>query len=65
MRTDLMASLTGQFDREIDRGVQRVQESIAPYTRFVRSERERLTEIREELSAVGRQLASLQDRIRA
>lgn len=65
MRTDLMASLTGQFDREVDRGVQRVQEAIAPYTRFVRSERERLTEIREDLSVVGRQLASLQDRIQS
>ncbi len=63
MRTDLMASLTGQFDREIDRGVQRVQDSIAPYTRFVRAERERLTAVQEEFAGLERQFAGLQDRI--
>ncbi len=63
MRVDLMASLTGQFDREIDRGVQRVQESIAPYTRFVRGERERMTAVRDELAGLDRQLAALADRI--
>ncbi len=47
LRERLMAALTEQFDRELDRSVQRVQEAIAPYTRFVRAERQRLTEMRE------------------
>ena len=31
-----------QFDAELERSLQRIREAIAPYTRFVRSERERL-----------------------
>ena len=43
MREQLMGALTGQFDREVERSAQKVQEAVGPYTRFVRAERERLT----------------------
>ena len=42
MREQLMGALTGQFDREVERSAQQVQEAVGPYTRFVRAERERL-----------------------
>jgi len=42
LRRELMAALTTHFDREAERGQKRLAETIAPYTRFVRSESERL-----------------------
>ncbi len=51
VRGQLMSSLRQQFETETERSVSRIQEAIAPYTRFVRSERDRLTEARD---AVGR-----------
>jgi small GTP-binding protein len=52
MRTRLMKALTGQFDEELDKSLQRIKEAISPYTRFVRSERERLTGVRDELRRI-------------
>jgi len=60
MRGKLMGSLTGQFDREVERSAQKVQESVGPYTRFVRAERERLTTTREELRRIRTELERLQ-----
>jgi hypothetical protein len=55
-----MGALTAQFDREVERSAQKVQESVAPYTRFVRSERERLTSTREDLRRIRTELQRLQ-----
>jgi hypothetical protein len=52
MRARLMKALTGQFDEELDKSLQRIKEAISPYTRFVRSERERLTGVRDELRRI-------------
>ena len=60
MRQKLMGALTGQFDREVERSAQKVQESVGPYTRFVRAERERLTATREELRRIRTELERLQ-----
>jgi small GTP-binding protein len=59
MREQLMGALTGQFDREVERSAQRVQEAVGPYTRFVRAERERLTSTREELRRIRTELERL------
>lgn len=59
MRERLMAALTGQFEREAERSAQRVQEAVGPYTRFVRSERERLTAAREELRRIRGEMERL------
>ncbi len=58
LREKLLSSLTAAFGRERDRSQQKVKEAIAPYSRFVRSEGDRL---REAESA----LASLEDRLEA
>jgi small GTP-binding protein len=63
LRDKLMGSLTAQFDREVERGVQRIEEAIAPYTRFVRAERERLAETRAALEAVRDRLVELRRRV--
>ncbi|HVR70467.1 MAG TPA: dynamin family protein [Vicinamibacteria bacterium] len=49
MRGKLMSALTGQFDEELEKSLQRIREAVSPYTRFVRSEKERLFEVREDL----------------
>ena len=49
LREQLSDSLRGQFEKEIRRGLERIQEAIAPYTRFVRAEREKTAEMEKEL----------------
>lgn len=50
LRTTLNEALQKQFDRELESGVQRIRSAIAPYTRFVRVEREKLTRAGSELT---------------
>ncbi len=61
LREQLMTGLTDQFERETDRSVQRIQEAVTPYTRFVRAERQRLTEMDGELREILGNLARLQE----
>jgi len=63
MRQQLMGTLTGQFDRELERSLQRINEAIAPYTRFVRAERDRLTETGNELTRIREGLARLRAQV--
>ncbi len=63
MREQLMSSLTGQFDREVEGSLRRIDESIGPYTRFVRAERDHLGAAREELNAVTQGLRALRGRV--
>lgn len=61
LREQLMEGLTGQFERESDRSRERIAESVAPYTRFVRAERERLTAMHSELHGANSNLARLKE----
>jgi small GTP-binding protein len=63
LRDHLMAGLTSQFDREIDESIRRIEDAIGPYTRFVRAERTRLTEVRSDLDGVSQGLARLRSRV--
>lgn len=63
LREELTGTVTAQFDQEIERSVFRIREAIAPYTRFVRSERERLDEMRARLAASARELEELARRV--
>jgi small GTP-binding protein len=45
VRTQLIQTLRGQFEKEINHSIERIQEAIAPYTRFVRAEREKMLEM--------------------
>jgi small GTP-binding protein len=57
VRERLAGALRDQFAKEIARSINRIRESIAPYSRFVRAEGENLaqmeTELREILEALG------------
>jgi small GTP-binding protein len=52
MRTKLLSALVVQFEQERGRSLQRLREAIAPYTRFVRAERERLDAADTDLSRI-------------
>jgi small GTP-binding protein len=45
VRTQLIQTLRGQFEKEMDHSIERIQEAIAPYTRFIRSEQEKMLEM--------------------
>ena len=63
MRQRLMSAITGQFDHELEHSLQRLRESMGPYTRFVRSERERLSDARVSLRGLREKLHALKQRV--
>jgi small GTP-binding protein len=65
LREKLLAALTPAFERERDRSQQRVREAIAPWARFVRTEKERLEAARSALERLGAGIDELAARIAA
>lgn len=65
MRTHLMEALTERFRAEAAASQRRIRETVAPYTRFVRSERDRLAERQEAVAALRVRVATLQREIDA
>jgi small GTP-binding protein len=59
----LSRTLREQFNREIASGKQRLEESLAPYTRFVRIESERVAQVKETLEVLRAQTRDLRQRI--
>ena len=60
LRTTLMDSLTSQFEREMQRSTRRLEDTIAPFTRFVRAEEEKLLEQQKRLLEIESQIGGLQ-----
>ena len=60
LRQRLDVALTRQFEAELTQSVQRIREAIAPYTRFVRVEREKLGVLADTLRDADQQLRQLQ-----
>jgi polyhydroxyalkanoate synthesis regulator phasin len=52
LREQLTDTLRNQLEKEIEHSLQRINEAIAPYTRFVRAERGSLTETCDELERI-------------
>ncbi len=65
VRRELMSALTRQFDLELERSVRKIQESIAPYTRFIRAEQDRLNDTHTRLSSIVQDMERLQALIEA
>ena len=65
LRTELMDGLTSQFDREVERSATRIQESISPYTRFVRAEGQTLRDLQAGLKDLDGQFQRLEVEIQA
>ena len=60
LRTRLVSNLEGQFEREMRRGAQRIEDTIAPFDRFVRAERDRLGKQQATLQELSATVADLQ-----
>jgi len=63
LRANLMNSLTTQFEKELNRSMGRINDAIAPYTRFVRAERGKLDETKTELTAAQQEQGRLRVQI--
>jgi hypothetical protein len=63
-RLRLSSVLTTQFNGEADRSQARLREAVAPYTRFVRGERERLAGVQQQLGGLRDQLAVLRMQVK-
>ena len=63
MRDKLMADLRSQFGKEVERSVRGVLDAVAPYTRFVRAEHEKLTGLEALLAEVGAALGRIRAEI--
>ncbi|MCC6166906.1 MAG: dynamin family protein [Caldilineaceae bacterium] len=59
LRGQLEAALEKQFEQELNAGIRRIREAIAPYTRFVRVEREKLEKLETDLDAAQQETDAL------
>ena len=58
MRTQLISALTAQFEKEVQKSVRRVEDALAPYTRFIKAEHEKLEQSRGKLKQLQSDLAA-------
>jgi len=61
----LVAGVSAQFDEELKRSQERLAGAISPYTRFVRSELDRLGDLGQQLDEMRVRLASLRSEVEA
>ena len=60
LQDQLHQVLNEAFEQEMERAGDRLREAIAPYSRFVRSEHQRLQSVRDELDAIAAELRRLE-----
>lgn len=65
VRTDLMTTLTAQFEGEVAASLAEIRSAIAPYTRFIRSQQRQWQEARDELLTVQKWLRRQETEIEA
>ncbi|GAC1394357.1 MAG: dynamin family protein [Ktedonobacteraceae bacterium] len=63
LRTRLHAVMQEQFKKELNNALVRVQDSIAPYTRFVRAEQKKTEAMQEQVLQLDNALVSLKSEI--
>ncbi len=63
MRAQLSKALRDHFEREIERSIQHINDTVAPYTRFVRAERTKNTDSQTQLEEIRTALSRLQTQI--
>jgi len=59
LREQLTKSLRTQFESEMDRGILNINNAIAPYSRFVRAEQGKLSEVQSKLGETKNELEKL------
>ena len=55
--------MSDQFEHELARSVTRIQDAIAPYTRFVRDQQAKFSSIDESLGSIADELRTLRHRV--
>jgi hypothetical protein len=65
LRVKLAEALRSEFERAQEQGRSRIDDAVAPYSRFVRAERERWTGARAALSALRDRAGAFRDRLAA
>lgn len=65
MRTTLLRTLTDAFTKEAGEAVARLRENVAPYTRYVQFEQERIDRMEATLGGLRQDLSALRARIEA
>jgi small GTP-binding protein len=65
LRAKLAEALRIEFERAQQHGRSRIEEAVAPYSRFVRAERERWTEARATLGSLRDRAGTFRDRLAA
>lgn len=63
MRQQLKSSLERHFEREIERSIQEIRNTIAPYTRFVRAEQEKNQQSYQKMQSFQAEIEHLSARI--
>jgi small GTP-binding protein len=64
LRQKLVGGLTEQFTREMSRGAQRIEDTIAPFARFVRAENDKITAQRDGLVELEAHISGLQAQLK-
>ncbi len=65
VRQRLRETLTTQFERELQRSLQDIREAVAPYTRFIRVEQDKLVQLDQELDGVALEVRQLRSQLHA
>jgi small GTP-binding protein len=63
LRAKLMDALSAQFNHEAENDTARMKESIAPYTRFVRGELERVDKAQRQIEGLLQRISELRARV--
>jgi small GTP-binding protein len=63
LREKLLAALTTQFNHEAENGVTRMKEGVAPYTRFVHGESERMGRAMGQLEGLRQRISEMSARV--
>jgi hypothetical protein len=63
LRQRLMEAMGAEFDRELSRSLHKLREAIAPYTRFVRAEQQKVGRIESDLAEIQSDLAQVRARV--
>ena len=64
LRRKLMSGLTEQFEREMQRGTRRIEDTVAPFARFVRAEQDKIGTQHEKLVELEAHITGLQAHLR-
>jgi small GTP-binding protein len=63
LRTRLHTAMTDQFQKELNQTLSRVQDAIAPYTRFIRSEQQKTELMKAQVAHIDAELAQVRDEV--